>query len=293
MDKEGFRDIKKTWLANLEILGPAKLQLPPLPRDAYWREHFPTLIFTNDQQLMFLTWQTCWVLKNQNNKLQWVEHSRTNITRKHGLVVKMSTGIYVFGGENLLGLDTSEFLPNGATKWVDGPKLPEELIGATCALAISSNELLMVVKDFDLPSLIMKLNVETEEWSDLLALPGKVHTMAIFNDKVIIVHGAAQTAILPMRRSKTPTNQLEAHLEQPRIGGDLNCKERVCQKMGIVCLRGNPKLVIFGTSGKFKDGWDQKMPVEVWDDDLEQWEISTDLEFPSCRRGFALCYDSM
>ena len=143
----------------------------------------------------------------------------------------------------------------------------------------------------------MKLNVETEEWTMVGNLPGRVHTMAIFNDKVIIVHGVAgvaKTAILPMRRTKTPTNQLVAHLEHPivfRRGGDLNCKERVCQKMGIVHLRGNPKLVIFGTSDKFEHGWDQKMPVEEWNDELEQWEISTDLEFPSCRRDFALCYD--
>ena len=295
MDCVGNTIFKETWFANSEILGPAKLQLPPLPEDAYKREDFPTLIFTEDQQLIFFTWQTCWVLKKWRNMVQWARHSRFNIARKHGLVLKMSKGIYVFGGENLLGRNNSEFLPNGAKKWVDGPKLPKEVVESSCALAISSNELLMAGKR-DHSTLIMKLNVDTKEWTDIGILEGKVNTMCIFNDKVVIVYGDAKTAILPMIRSKTPKNQLEAYLEHPivfRKGGDLNCKKRVCQKMGIVCLRGTQKLVIFGTTSHFEHEWDQKMPVEEWNDELKQWEISTELEFPSCRRGFALCYDSI
>ena len=99
-----------------------------------------------------------------------------------------------------------------------------------------------------------------------------------------------------MRRAETSTNQLEGYLEHPvvfRKVGDLNCKERDCQKMGIVCLKGIKKLVIFGAISHLEHEWDQKMPVEEWNDELEQWEISTDLEFPSCRRGFAICYDSI
>ena len=293
----------------VEILGPAKLELPPLPEVAYKREFFPTLIFTNIHQLMFFTWKKCWVLKKCKNKVNWAYHSELKHTRKAGLVLKMSKGIYVFGGQNLLGTHTSEFLPNGTKKWIDGPKLPNEVFGklskkggfgtkvfgSTCALAISSNELLMAgVHDYS--DLIMKLNVDTQEWTDIGTLEGKVNTMCIFNDKVVIVYGDAKTAILPMRRSKTQTNQLKAHLEHPVVfkrGGDLNSKKRVCQKMGIVSLRGTQKLVIFGTTSHFEHEWDQKMPVEEWNDELEQWEISTELEFPSCRRGFAVCFDSI
>ena len=37
-DVVGNTIYKETWFTNLEILGPAKLQLPPLPEDAYERE---------------------------------------------------------------------------------------------------------------------------------------------------------------------------------------------------------------------------------------------------------------
>ena len=148
--------------------------------------------------------------------------------------------------------------------------------------------------------MIKKLNVETEEWTDIGTLEGKVSTMGIFNGKVVIVYGDAKTAVLPLRRSKTQTNQLKVHLEHPivlRKGGDLNCKKRVCQKMGIVRMSGTPKLVIFGTTQEFDHCYryieNQKMPVEEWNDELEQWEICAELEFPSRRRNFALCYDSM
>ena len=279
----------------MEILGPAKLELPPLPEEAYKREFFPTLIFTNIHQLMFFTWKKCWVLKKCKSKVQWLYHSQFKHTRKAGLVIKMSKGIYVFGGQNLLESHTSEFLPNGTKKWIDGPKLPKEVFASTCALAISPNELLMAGKR-NWKNLIMKLNVETEEWTEVGSLEGKVHTMAVFNNKVVIVYGDAKTVILPMRRSETSTHQLEGYLEHPvvfRKGGDLNCKKRVCQKMGIVCLKGIKKLVIFGDTSHLEHEWDQKMPVEEWNDELEQWQISTDLEFPSCRRGFAICYDSI
>ena len=153
------------------------------------------------------------------------------------------------GGQNLLESHTSEFLPNGTKKWIDGPKLPKEFFGSNCALAISPNELLMAGKR-NWKNLIMKLNVETEEWTEVGSLEGKVHTMAIFNNKVVIVYGDAKTVILPMRRSETSTNQLEGYLEHPvvfRKVGDLNCKERDCQKMGIVCLKGIKKLVLFNS----------------------------------------------
>ena len=208
----------------VEILGPAKLELPPLPEEAYKREFFPTLIFTNIHQLMFFTWKKCWVLKKCKNKVQWMHHSEFKHTRKAGLVIKMSKGIYVFGGQNLLESHTSEFLPNGTKKWIDGPKLPKEVFASTCALAISPNELLMAGKR-NWKNLIMKLNVETEEWTEVGSLEGKVHTMAVFNNKVVIVYGDAKTVILPMRRSETSTHQLEGYLEHPvvfRKVGDLN-----------------------------------------------------------------------
>ena len=59
MHDEENDEFEETWFSNLEILGSAKLELPPLPEDAYDREHFPTLIFTNDHQLMFFTWKKC------------------------------------------------------------------------------------------------------------------------------------------------------------------------------------------------------------------------------------------
>ena len=71
-ENDEFDEVEETWFSNLEILGPAKSELPPLPEDAYDRERFPTLIFTNDHQLMFFTWKKCWVLRKCNNKVQWV-----------------------------------------------------------------------------------------------------------------------------------------------------------------------------------------------------------------------------
>ena len=296
------------WVGNPEIIGPAKVKLPPLHKVAIFREHNPSLVFTNDQELMFITWKKCWVLKG----MKWVYHSQFKNTRKNATVVKMPNGIYVFGGQFFVISRSFEFLPNGSTEWQKGPDIIEEGVFEASGIAISSTELLLIGGEKAQPkpglrklvdnlgteqfyerksNLILKINIETNQCTKIGTLPNLAPYVqsAIFNDKVFITYCnqdfLSQTAILPLQRVKKSNVEIIAHHDEPVIlkkGGNLNGKAK-CRRMGIVRIDGISKLIMFGT----------KAPVEQWNEDLNKWEISEEFQFSSQSENFAVCYNPM
>ena len=99
-----------------QTVGLTKKRLPEFPEFNDAR----TLVTTNNGDILSYGGgsQLCLVLKNGT----WVEHSTMNIYRLGAVGITMPEGIYVFGG--ILSANTSEFLPNDATIWQEGPDVP-------------------------------------------------------------------------------------------------------------------------------------------------------------------------
>ena len=108
---------KKLYHASVsQTVGLTKIWLPEFPEFNDTR----TLVTTNNGDILSYGGgsQLCLVLKNGS----WVEHSTMNIYRLGAVGITMPEGIYVFGG--ILSANTSEFLPNDATIWQEGPDVP-------------------------------------------------------------------------------------------------------------------------------------------------------------------------
>ena len=103
----------------------------------------------------------------------------------------------------------------------------------------------------------------------------------ISGGKVNVAHGSKITEIidLPITNANLPI--------KPRRGGDLNyVRNESWQGMGIVEIKGQPKLVMFSNSN---------LPIEMWNEKEEIWEVSQDLHFPGgnpCTYGyFGYCFN--
>ena len=121
------------------MIGDSEEKLPPLPEASYAH----SMVITNNNELMTLGGgygdeKQCYKLENG----KWQKQNPLTQPRRYALAITMSDGIYIFGGID--SPQTSDFLPNGQSKWQAGPAVPEPGIEYGHGVTISSNELLLI-----------------------------------------------------------------------------------------------------------------------------------------------------
>ena len=285
-----------------EVIGKAKIELPPL-MVGYTGIHGPSLyprpilIMTLRNELFLIKTDICKILKNNS----WTFHSKTIKDRINSVIISMPDGMYIFGGTKD-PKNTIEFLPNESKVWkllpTCIPQLPHKPnTGYRFGVAISSTEILIMgglnYETFGSHSTILKFNIVSKKWCNIgeLIEGRSLGAAVVLNNKIIISGGkiniAEGTVIteiidLPIDESNLPI--------KPRRGGDLNFARRESwQGMGLIRIKGKQKLIIFSNSTP-------KLPIEMWNEEKEIWEVSEDLQFPGgnpCHFGyFGYCFNN-
>ena len=248
------------------ILGEFKCKLPPLP--GINMAH--CMVINNAKEIMILggghdgvlelKHQYCFVLKNNS----WKHHSTLLKPRIFSCAVTMPSGIFVFGGISNpeIGFDrsqiafntpTTEFLPNNQFHW--------QMFHNNCpypgsdahAIAISDKEILITggrYNDWFAPKQtriyalyrIMKFNIVNKIWTILGSLNhGRFkHASFLYKGKVILTGGS-----ISENTETDSTEILTLSTGIIRQGGNLNVG-RSGHGMGILKIKGIPKLVVFG-----------------------------------------------
>ena len=288
------------------ILGEFKCKLPPLP--GINMAH--CMVINNAKEIMILggahdgyleqKHKYCFVLKNNS----WKKHSTLLQPRMFSSAVTMPSGIFVFGGISNpeVGFDrsliaynnfTTEFLPNNQFRWQDFDDNCPEPGSDARAIAISDKEIIITggrfssFPDWFAPrqtrisqiyaiSRIRKFNIANKIWTIIgnLKYGRYSHASFLYNGKVIITGGI------------NPDNSTEIFTLSTGIvsaGGNLNVG-RHAHGMGILKIKGIPKLVVFG--GRSYQTQTHTSIVEVWNDDTETWHIAEGIELSLCSFGY-------
>ena len=242
--------------------------------------------------------QYCFVLKNNS----WKKHSTLLKPRIFSCAVTMPSGIFVFGGiaNPEVGFDrsqiafntpTTEFLPNNQFHWQMFHNYCPYPGSDAHAIAISDKEILITggrYNDWFAPKQtriyalyrIMKFNIVNKIWTILGSLNhGRFeHASFLYKGKVILTGGS-----ISENTETDSTEILTLSTGIIRQGGNLNVG-RSGHGMGILKIKGIPKLVVFG--GRSYETQTNTSIVEVWNDDTETWHIAEGVELSLCSFGY-------
>ena len=250
------------------------------------------LFLTNNNDLICFggNLKNCYILKNE----KWKVQSTLNFKRYGGVFVKMPKGIFAFGGK--IDPNSSEFLPNGSTVWIMGPKIPKINIqpqdGTLHAVPfipenghkISENELILVsncgLMKFDVEFWIftefMKLDLSEANW----------FASVIFDGKMIITGGEKFINNGTQFARSFGTHIIDLKTKECRIVGQMKiAKSR--HAMEVISINNELKVITFGGTAKFTDypHYKNLKSIEVFDEDTETWTLM-DIELKQARRNF-------
>ena len=236
--------------------------LEPLPENI----HGNHLQLTIDRKILAFggSTQNCYILDGQ----KWAFHSKLNEYRKNAVAIAMPNGIFVFGGhENPI---SSEFLPNGSTKWQLGPSFPNhchwsEVAGDDFAGCKISNDEFVVVRS----SHMFKYNINNNQWKYFCKLNFRRTDVCIakFGDKLIIIGGRQN----PYGGYISVTEIVQLTNGESWIAdGDLNVPRRKFG-MSTVKIEGKLRLIAFGGLSENSAPLDS---IEIWNEESETWKLS-------------------
>ena len=137
-------------LKTVEVIGEMRCSLPQLPHGINSQ---PAVIITNDRKILICGGQRdnynkiseCLVLTEE----KWVFHSNLNQKRAFPASITMPDGVYILGSATeLSGYDihgtSTEFLPTGSEKWLNGPQIPSPAFSRGCVVKRSDFEMILI-----------------------------------------------------------------------------------------------------------------------------------------------------
>ena len=266
-DGNGFSSEATT---SVDLIGDVTCVLPQLPINIPYQ---PSIILTNDNQILACggypnNMHECLVLKDQN----WIKHSDLIEKRYDSSAVTMAKGVYILGGDNSFSQTTSEFLPTGSTNWHVGPNIPEGFTKG-CAVKVSDFELILI-GGYKTRNRIIKLNVNTKEWTNLGELKeGRyAHSCAVMSGKIIVSGGKTSNEMILKSTEIISLDNPTAS----RIVGSLN-EERGYPGLAVSHINNQPTLLAIG--GEFyQNGTKYRNSIETWNSNSESWTLSSDLK---------------
>ena len=208
------------------------LKLPPLPEG----NDGNSMVITNDNKILSISGKAgdgkqCHIFQDGH----WKHHSVLNKRRVGAVAITTKDGIYCFGGQGD-SRQTSEFLPNNAKHWQEGPMIPEDGIRYGHGVAISPTEILLI-GGAGTEHKVCKLDVTSLQWSTAMPdtiEPRRFHSSAFFKGKVVVTGGD---------RSPRTSEIIDLTNGTSRRVGDLNVP-RSGHGMGILQTANGPKLII-------------------------------------------------
>ena len=202
----------------------------------------------------------------------WKKHSTLNKERPGATVVTTDMGIFAFGGKFGRSKDY-EYLPNESTSWKVGKsEIPFRIINDRCyAISIPSDEHIWLIGASSNYSmrLILKFNINTHTFQELHIATNepRIHKRCIIipGTKKILITGDIKSSIYKAYKT---TEILDTENETISEGPSLNIA-RGNHGIGIVTIKGENKLVVFGGYGKERTNLNGG---ELYNTQIGKWE---------------------
>ena len=203
----------------------------------------------------------------------WTNHSSLNVARVGHSTVTTKSATFLFGG--IYSRKTFEYLLNGSNIWLMGKKeIPGNGFYAGCAIAIKSEEEILLIGGLDTQDRILSFNIKDHTFRELQTRlnVGRVGNRCAFipkTKKVMITGGCYLNS----------TEILDTESESIINSNPLNSK-RCNHGMGILTVDGEDKLVTYGGEN---NGYINT--VEIYNTQTEEWE-TTDIKLKVPRAVF-------
>ena len=221
----------------------------------------------------------CFVLEKRSLSL----HSTFNRGRYLAVPISTNSGTFIFGG--LHDQTTFEYLPKDSTTWILGNNDIPEGIRDTCAIAINSDQEILLIGDIN-PSFnrrILKFDVKNhtfEEMSTKLIIGRSGHRCAYVpgTKKIIITGGYDCHDDMDFTNS---TEILDTENGTVTLGNPMNIR-RADHGIGILTVNDEDRLAVFAGRNFQNASLDS---VETFNTKTQMWEMS-DIKFDQGRFGF-------
>ena len=213
----------------------------------------------------------------------WKWHSTLNEPRWGHSAVTTQKAAFIFGGYEYDSRTTYEYLPKNSTTWVTGKNSIPRGFSNGCAISVKSEQEIWLIGGFSTEKRILSFNVNDHTFRELpfQLNVGRVALRSSLipnTNKVMVTGGNTMNGNLEILES---TEIIDTEDGSVTIANPMNCK-RCSHGIGIVTIKGENKLVVFGGYGKERTSLNGG---ELYNTQTEKWE-TVDIKMREAKYSF-------